>query len=234
MKRTLPWVLYAVVLAVAIVPVLLVDGDDFTAAWTGLYLAQLGLGLWVARPWVVVPALVTSAFLVLVSDFGPWGLLLMVAAAPCAVAAALAGWGGALVMTRWAPAAALAVFAFALAAGAGGVASAVDHANAEHVPPAVQRQLPLQLGFGNLCRDAQTPESLRRRIRREAEVLLRELDRRPDALVAYTYEYEGRAPETKDITIRRLAEQRLEELDRSQRCAPKLRQRLEQALRSRA
>jgi hypothetical protein len=59
MRRELPWVLYAVVLLIAIAPVLYVRSDDLAAAWVVFWLAQLGLGLGVARPWVGVPAFVT-------------------------------------------------------------------------------------------------------------------------------------------------------------------------------
>jgi hypothetical protein len=122
------------------------------------------------------------------------------------------------------------VFAIAVVAGLGGIADAVDHATAERVPSAVQRQLPLEYSLGNLCRGAQTPRSLDASIRRQVEVLLRELKRRPDALVTFTYEYEDRDAVTKNITIRTLAEAQLSDLKEPKRCAPALRQRLVRAL----
>ena len=74
-----------------------------------------------------------------------------------------------------------------------------------HVPPAVQARLPVRLSLGNLCPGSETPPRMERDLRRRAEVLLRELRRRPDELVTYTYHYEDRDDERLDITVRELA-----------------------------
>lgn len=208
MKRELPWVLYVVILLIALVPVLYTESEDFSVAWIVFWLAQLGLGLGVARPWVAIPALMTCAMLVLFMDFGGWGWLLLAAAAPLGVGLAGAGYGLAVVFGRWAMPASLAIFGVALLPGVVGTVGAVRHATAERLPAAMQRQLPIEYSLGNLCPNAQTPRGLELRIRRQAEVLLRELKLRPDALLSYTYEYEDRDPETKDITVRALAEER--------------------------
>ena len=230
MRRELPWVLYVVILVIALVPVLYAESDEFSVAWIAFWLAQLGLGLGVARPWVAIPALISCAMLVVIMDFGGWGWLLLASTAPCGVGLAVAGYGLAVALGRWATPTSLAVFAIALLPGLAGVADALRHTPAERLPAAVQRQLPIKYSLGNLCPLAHTPQGLEEQIRRQAAVLLRELRRRPDALVSYTYEYEDRDPETKEITVRALAEQSLSDLP--ERCAPKLRERLQRALRS--
>jgi hypothetical protein len=76
-------------------------------------------------------------------------------------------------------------------------------------------------------------------LRRQAEVLLRELERRPDWVVRYVYVYEDGTRNPEDITVRRLAEEQLELLDggdeeelylTGRHCEPELRERIRTGL----
>lgn len=105
----------------------------------------------------------------------------------------------------------------------------------EHVPADVQRQLPLLTFFSGMCPTSRTTPAERRQIVREADVLLRELRRRPDELVTIKDSTFADGDEPVDVTVRELAERRLEDLtlerERTGRdCAPQLRQRLTMAL----
>jgi hypothetical protein len=59
-------------------------------------------------------------------------------------------------------------------------------------------------------------------------VLVRELRRRPNDLVTYTYFSEEEAPERRDITVRELAEEQLKDMDAA--CSPALQDRVRWAL----
>ena len=83
--------------------------------------------------------------------------------------------------------------------------------DAPRLPTAVQKQLPVELHLANLCPSAETPPRLQRDLRRQARVLLRELDERPHWRLTYTFYYEE-GDETKEITVRDLAEEELEHL----------------------
>ena len=105
----------------------------------------------------------------------------------------------------------------------------------EHVPAHIQRQLPLLPGgFGELCPKLSATPAERRRTIREADVLLRELKRRPDEVVTIEDSSFDEGHEPYDITVRELAERRLEGLRLNSEwlgdCAPRLRQRLTAAL----
>lgn len=104
----------------------------------------------------------------------------------------------------------------------------------EHVPAHIQRQLPLLTGFGGLCPKSSATPAERRRIVREADVLLRELKRRPDEVVTIEDSSFDEGHEPYDITVRELAERNLESLRLLSEdlgdCAPRLTQRLIAAL----
>ena len=100
-----------------------------------------------------------------------------------------------------------------------------------HVPASVQRELPTQESLGNLCPGASTSPEVERDIRRRADVLIRELRRRPDHLVTYTYYYSDEPKERRDITIRKLAEEQLADIESGgPNCAPELERRIRAAM----
>ena len=104
----------------------------------------------------------------------------------------------------------------------------------EQVPADIQRHLPLLTGFGGLCPDSSATAADRGQIGREADVLLRELKRRPDEVVTIEDSSFDEGYEPYEITVRELAERRLEDLRLLSEwlgdCAPRLRQRLTAAL----
>jgi hypothetical protein len=108
-----------------------------------------------------------------------------------------------------------------------GLAVACGSEHGPHVSPAVQRSLPVDYSLGNLCPGAETPQALERRISATADALIRELHRRPDDLVTYTFYSEESDPETRDITVRQLAEEQVSALD----CNPRLKHRIQAAMR---
>ncbi len=105
----------------------------------------------------------------------------------------------------------------------------------EHVPSDIQRQLPLLTFFSELC-ETDLSATDRRNIERQADVLLRELQRRPGELVTIEDTTFADGPEPNDLTVRELAERRLEDFSAyrdltGHKCAQPLEQRLKIALR---
>ena len=175
------------------------DGDDWLPVLTILAAAHLGLGAAVRRPWALVPPIA----LCLVAFFadGADGLawMLILIAAPALAGLTLAGWG----MTRLLPRDVAALACLAVAA------------------------IPVTMAL------VETADAARRKIerdlRRQAEVLLRELGARPTHLVTDTeYDADSGDEHRRDITIRRLAENQLDEMQPD--CAPDLQRRLRSAL----
>jgi hypothetical protein len=117
-----------------------------------------------------------------------------------------------------------------LAAGCSGEGDS----DADHLPPSVQRQLPLDISLGNLCPGAETPPELVRDLRRKAEALLAQLHANPDALVSYTFYTEEEGPIRQDIPVHEVAELQLDDLRSGSsdlgECAPDLQGRLEEGL----
>lgn len=110
----------------------------------------------------------------------------------------------------------MAVCLFVLAGAPGAWAASEHLQEARHVPASVQRQLPTgELSLRSLCRGFYVTPRERRVLRRQADALVRELRRRPDELVTYTFYYEHGPPERRDIPVRELAEEQLEDLDPS-------------------
>jgi len=78
---------------------------------------------------------------------------------------------------------------------------------------------------------AETPMTAAQDIRRRAEVLVRELRRRPNHLVTYTYYSAHGDDERRDITGRELAEEQLKDLESNgPDCDPDLERRLRSAM----
>jgi len=136
------------------------------------------------------------------------------------------------------PVAVLACAVLAVTPGPGGCEILEEPvASATELPPADQRRLPSRLSLANLCPSASSSPRLERRLRRQAAVLVAEVERRPDRLVDYTvYDSHTAEPTKTQISVEELAEQRLHELEVAnshgvERCAPRVQRRLEAALR---
>ena len=121
---------------------------------------------------------------------------------------------------------------FALAALPVLWAAAATAERGEHVPASLERQLPIEASLGNLCPGAESDPEFVRRLRRQTGVLIRELERRPDDLVTYTYYDAHSADEDRrEITIRELAEEQLADIESGgPRCVPELERRIRAAL----
>jgi hypothetical protein len=190
-----------------------------------LVFAHLGLGAAVGRWWVLALPVVFSFVFFLLGGGDQFASLWLIVGAPLLLA--LTAIGLAFRRVAWVP-----IPLFALAALPALWAGVETERRGEHVPAALERQLPIELSLGNLCPDASSPPGLVRRLRRQSEVLLRELGRRPDDLVTNTYYQADTADETRrDITIRELAQEQLHDLELGgRRCAPGLQRRLRAAL----
>ena len=98
----------------------------------------------------------------------------------------------------------------------------------ERAPARIERELPIGLYLANLCPGTATPARIVRRLRREAEVLLREAREHPDWLVEYTSHDAHGGDQREMITIRQLAQEHLQSIeDHPGPCEPKLRRQLE-------
>lgn len=137
--------------------------------------------------------------------------------------------GGAAALRRHAVALTLTAFACALIPVSWAGIENARRATAEHVPDAVEAQLPTDESLGNLCPDAETPRKITRRLKHQIEVLIRELDRHPGWLVSYVYYYSDDPPERKNITVRELAEEQLKDLETGGNCVRALQRRIRDA-----
>jgi hypothetical protein len=191
--------------------------------------AHIGLGAAVGRRWVLALPLAFAVLLFLEAGDDGMGWLAILVGAP--VLAALTAIGSALGggLPRRGDAIALSCFAVALVPAAW---AAVETARrGPHVPPSVQRRLPTDISLGNLCPGAETPARVEADVRRRAEVLIRELHRRPAATVTYTEYFSDGGDERRDITIHDLAEQQLEDMESNgPGCDPELERRLREAM----
>jgi hypothetical protein len=219
---------YAVLIASLATPLYdpLFTGDDEWWALPGvLVFAHLGVGAAVGRWWVLALPVAVSIGFFLLGGAEELAWLWLIVGAP--FLAAVTGIGFAVRRVRWIPAALFAVAVLpALWAGA------ETAERGEHVPAALERQLPIELSLGNLCPGAESDMELVRDLRRRTDVLIRELGRRPNDLVTYTYYYSHSADEdVRDITVRELAEEQLADLESGGRnCAPELQRELRAAL----
>jgi hypothetical protein len=218
---------YAVLIASLSTPLYdpLFSGDDeWWALFALLVFAHLGLGAAVGRRWVLaLPVAVSLGFFLLGGAEGLAWLSLIIGAP---VLMAVTALGLAFRGVRWSPAPLFAVAALPALWGAAETAR-----RGEHVPASLERQLPIELSLGNLCPGAESDPELEQRLRRQTEVLIRELERRPDDLVTYTYHYSDDPEEHRDITIRELAEEQLADIESGgPRCVPELERRIRAAL----
>lgn len=203
--------------------------DDSWAVAVVLVAAHFGLGAAVGRAWTLaVPLVVVFAWFFAEGAEGlAWiGLFF---GAPTFFTATAAGWAAGRWVRHGRSVGAAAAFAVALAPIAWALTQ--HFGRGPHVPADVQAQLPVDLSLGNLCPGAETPPRLLRELRRSAAALERELRRRPDHLVTYTYYWADQPAERREITVRELAEEQLEDLQTGgRRCAPALQRRLRAAL----
>jgi len=110
-----------------------------------------------------------------------------------------------------------------------GAASGCERSEDDRAPASVARQLPIELYLANLCPGTETPARLVRKLRRQAEVLLREAREHPSWLVEFTFYNAHGDDETRDITIRQLAHEHLQSIeDHPGPCEPELRRELEE------
>lgn len=118
------------------------------------------------------------------------------------------------------------------------VVDSVRRSSNPYVSPAVQRQIGDGGPLSELCPDSDTPRAVARKTEREAEILLRELERHPDHLVRWTYyladpqEGEERE-ERRDLTVREVAREQLRDLEEGAVegvCRPALQRRLNEAI----
>lgn len=191
-----------------------------------LVATHVGLGLSVRGGWVLaVPVLPCLGWVVYVGAsvflFAGIGFLVLLALTAVGQAA------GRALRSRGSLSAA--AFALASLPLVWGVVETLERSRAPHVTRSLQGELPIGSSLGNLCGRPDKPTELQRRTERSAEVLVRELDREPRALVTYMYTYaDSSDTDRREITVRELAEEQLDDLGPS--CAPRLRRRIEVAL----
>jgi hypothetical protein len=218
---------YAVLIASLATPLYdpLFSGDDEWWALPGLLVfAHLGLGAAVGRWWVLAVPVVASLGFFLQGGAEALAWLWVFVGAPLLLL--ITGIGLAFRRVRWIPA-----VLFAVAALPTAWAAAETAERGEHVPASLERQLPLDVSLGNLCPGAESDRAFIRDLRRQTDVMIRELERRPDDLVTYTYYYSDEPEERRDITVRELAEEQLADLEAGGRnCAPELQRRIREAL----
>ena len=204
--------------------------DDSWAIAVAAVAAHIGLGAGVARPWALLLPLLLGLAGFLADGAEGLSLLILFIGIPAGLLATGIGWAGAALLRRHAVAVAAAAFVLALVPVGWATVETVRRATAPHLPDALQAQLPTEESLGNLCPGAETPRKVVRRLERQTEVLIRELDRRPDWLVSYVFYYSDDPPERRDITVRELAEEQLRDLEAGGRCAPRLQRRFRDAL----
>jgi hypothetical protein len=202
--------------------------EDWWAVAVLVVSAHLAVGFAVARWWVVVLPVTLAVVATLVESTEGRGTEVLIFALPL-VALTMAGWGLGRALKRQRGSIALGLFAVATLPA---VWAAVETARrGPHVPPSVQARLPIELSLGNLCPEAQTPADVERDIRRRTDALIRELRRRPNHLVTFTYSYSDTPDERRDITLRELAEEGLADLESGgPNCDPELERRIRAAL----
>jgi hypothetical protein len=107
-------------------------------------------------------------------------------------------------------------------------ASGCEQSDGNRAPASVERRLPIDLYLANLCPGTETPRRLIRKLRRQADVLLREARAHPNWLVEFTFYNDHGDDETRLITIRQLAGEHLDSIkSHPGPCEPELRQELE-------
>jgi hypothetical protein len=204
--------------------------DDSWALLVLLLAAHLGLGAAVRRRWALaLPVAVSiTAFVAAGADDLAWVAILVGAPALVAFTAA----GSAIGRAVRPQTGAIAVGFFAVAVVPAAWAAVETMRRGPPLPASVQRLLPTEISLGNLCAGAETAVTVEQDVRQRADVLLRELRRRPNHLVTFTYHAaHGGEDEHRDITVRELAEEQLKDLkSNGPNCEPDLERRLRSAM----
>jgi hypothetical protein len=221
-------VLYAALAASLATPLydpLFAGDDEWWLLPALLVFAHLGLGAAVGRWWALLLPLAFSLAFFLLGGAEELAWLWLILGAPLLVACTAIGL--AFRRVGW-----IAAPLFVLAALPTFWAGAETARRGQHVPASLERRLPIELSLGNLCPGAGTEPRIERELRRQTEVLIRELERRPDDLVTYTYYDAHSADEDRrEITIRELAQEQLGDLETGgPNCAPDLARRIREAL----
>lgn len=204
--------------------------DDSWAIIVVVVAAHIGVGAGVARPWVLLLPVLFAVVAFFADGAEGLSFLILMFGIPGGLVAAGVGWAGTVVLRRHALALAPLAFGCAFLPVIWASVETARRISASHVPDAVQAHLPTDESLGNLCPGAETPRGIMRRLRRQAEVLVRELDRDPNRLVSYVYYYSDDPPERKDITVRELAEEQLRDLETGGDCLPNVQRRIRDAL----
>jgi hypothetical protein len=224
--------IYVVLVATLVTPLydpLSASRDDSWALFVLLAAAHVALGVAVPRAWVLALPVALSVVAFLAGGAAGLAWLSLLLGAPVLVGLTAAGWALGRASTQRRGSIALGLFTVALVPAAW--AAAETSQRGPHVPASVQSELPTELSLGNLCPDAATSAAVEQDIRRRADVLIRELRRRPDQLVTYTYYYSDDPEERRDITIRELAEEQLADIESGgPDCDPELERRIRAAM----
>ena len=203
--------------------------DDSWALLVMLGAAHVALGAAVSRAWVLALPVALSVAGFLAGGAGGLAWLTLIIGPPVLVAFTAAGRALGRALKRRSGSIAFGLFAVAFLPAAWATAETVQRG--PHVPASVQAQLPTEISLGNLCPGSETPPRVERDVRRRAEALIRELRRRPDQLVTFTYYYSDDPEERRDITIRELAEEQLKDIESNgPNCAPELERRIRAAM----
>jgi hypothetical protein len=199
--------------------------DDWWALLVLLAFAHLGVGAAVGRWWALLLAVAVSFAAFLLGGAEELAWLALILGMPALVACTAIGV--ALRRVRW-----IAAGGFVIAALPALWGAAETSRRGEHVPASLERRLPIELSLGNLCPEAETEPEMERRLRRQTEVLIRELGRRPDDLVTFTdYDAQSADEDRREITIRELAQEQLADIEAGgPNCAPQLERRIRAAL----
>jgi hypothetical protein len=232
-----PWLaLLAFAILVGSLPTGLYDpftnGDDdgwlLAVVLTG---AHLGAALVLHRWWVLLLPLVSLVLAAAIGDELALWLFVFVAVPGLLVVVAL-GWGAGRLLGDRATIAGALVLAVAAVPMVWAAVEQIDRADAEKLSAAEQRRLPIEESLNNLCPHASTPPALERRLRREVGNLVAELERRPDALVDYSWQDSHTGEKhSEELTVEELAEQHLDELNSAgTSCAHDVQERLRAAM----
>lgn len=182
--------------------------NDLWIVVIGLAGAQLALGVGIGRPWALAVAVIIVALGVLVWGH-PYVLAQLITLMP--LATGMTALGLLLARSRYATALTVAAFLTAAPGLVWGFGETIKRYDAPRVSAAFERRLPTDFHLANLCPGSVTPKRLRARLEAQAETLIREVQRRPDWLVPYTYYSSDTEPsvERREITVRELAEEEL-------------------------
>jgi len=190
-------------------------GDDDT--WTVLLLiggASIGAGILIGRAWSLLAGVMTCIALFVANGGEGLATLILVFGIPFF----LVTTGIGLAVARFAPKGMLlpvasAAFVVALVPAALATEERNERASLQHVPRAIEAQLPTEGFLNDLCEPGVIPARYRAQSRREARALAGALRERPDQLVSYLVPYADEPPAREDRTVVELAKEQLRATD---------------------